>query len=113
MGWGGKGGAVLAILVVVGALVWRQNNGHPFVRIDIPAAEQKPQDQTDSTERADLIVTKDGGYMLDGKPVSDGTLNDAVAKLRSSKRGVVIDVVAAPDASSASIALALAATHIP
>ena len=113
MGWGGKAGALLAILVVVVALVWRQNNGHPFIRIDIPAAEQNPRDQAGTTERADLFVTKEGGYVLDGKSVSDGTLNDAVAKLRSAKHGVVIEVLAAPDAPLASVAAAVAATHIP
>lgn len=112
MRWRGSG-ALLAILVIVGALVWRQNNGYPFIRIEFPAAEQKPPVKTDTPERVDLIVTKDGGYVLDGKTVSNGDLKEAVAKLKGAKHGVSIDVVATPTAPPASIAVALAATRVP
>lgn len=112
MRWG-RLGAVLTILVVIGVLVWRQNNARPFIRLDVPAAEQKPPVETYAPERVDLIVTKDGGYVLDGNAVSYGGLEEAVAKLRSAKHGVAIDVVAAPTAPPASVAVALAATRVP
>ncbi|MBA8885905.1 biopolymer transport protein ExbD [Dokdonella fugitiva] len=112
MRWSGKVGAVLAIVVAISALVWRQNNG-VLSRIDVPAPEQKSAAQTDITERAELIVANDGGYVLDGKAVSSGALEDEIAKLRDAKPSVVIDVVAKPEAPSASIAAALAAAHVP
>jgi len=113
MRWSRKVGAVLAIVVAISALVWRQNNGRPLIRIDVPAPEQKSAAQTNITERAELIVANDGGYVLDGKAVSSGALEDEIAKLRDAKPSVVIDVVAKPEASPASIAAALAATHVP
>lgn len=113
MGLKEKVGALLSvavIVVIVAWMAWRQYHGPPFLRVEVPPARQPSHPKADEAE---LLVTKDGGYVLDNKPVAGGALKDAVANLRSVKEGVVIDVVAAPGAPSASVAAAIAATQTP
>ena len=102
-----KVGLMLAILVIVANLAWRQMNGRLFYWEAAPAEPQP----VPAAPTAELLVTKEGGYVLDGKVVAVSALEGVVANLRRAKRGVRIDVLAAPDAPLAAIATALQATR--
>ena len=80
-----------------------------FIPRDViaPAVHQTPE-----VPAAELLVAHDGSYRLDDKPVMDSALTTAVANLRAAKRGIKIDVIAAPGAPHAAIATALIATRI-
>lgn len=100
---------MLAGIVIVAGLAWRQMNGR-LVRVDLAPSEPRT---TPEIPTAELMVANDGSYRLDGKPVMASDLTTAVASLRAVKRGIKIDVLAAPGAPLAAIATAVVAARDP
>ena len=95
----------LALLIIVCAFGWHRVRV-PWIRWTPAPQESEP---VGVTLEAELRVTKDGEYLLDGNPVAPGELKLRMDNLQATKPGARVFVVAATGAPLPAVAAAIGA----
>jgi biopolymer transport protein ExbD len=64
-----------------------------------------------NTQRAQLAISKDGSYTLNGEVVQAAELKNALLAMKPANADLVLSVVASPEASYQAVALAMQAAQ--